>query len=103
MGRVAQAQGDWAQAESVYRESLDLRRQLVDRLGGTPEALDDLAASLLNVASIPKGDADASTEAVAIYRSLATRYPDVARYRETLRSLGDDNASPADPSPPANP
>jgi tetratricopeptide (TPR) repeat protein len=36
LGGVAETQGDWAQAESAYRESLALRRQLVERLGGTP-------------------------------------------------------------------
>jgi hypothetical protein len=36
LGRVAQAQDDWTQAEVVYRESLALSRQLVERLGGTP-------------------------------------------------------------------
>ena len=39
---VAVARGEWSQAEAVARESLSLRRQLVDRLGDTPEALRDL-------------------------------------------------------------
>ena len=94
LGRVAQAQGDWTQAEAVYRESLALRRQLVERLGGTPESLDDLAVSLLNVAAIPPGDSAARAEAVAIYRRLRTRFPDTARYVQRLQALSGENGAP---------
>ena len=84
VGEVARARGDWAEAEAVYRESLDLRRQLVERLGGTPEALDDLAVSLLHMALVPPGYSGALAEAVGIYESLAARFPDVPRYAERL-------------------
>ena len=104
VGRVAQAQGEWAQAESVYRESLGLRRQLVERLGGTPESLDDQAVALINVAmAASRGEQAAPAEAVAIYRTLADRYPAVERYHEQLRALSGDNASPSDPDLSANP
>ena len=46
VGDVARAQGNGPQAEAVYRESLALSRQLVERLGGTPEALRDLSRGL---------------------------------------------------------
>ncbi len=103
VGQVAQAQGDWAQAESAYRESLDLSRQLVERLGGTPEALDDLGVALVNVASIPPGDAATKAEATDIYRTLVERYPAVAHYQNRLRALSSDNEIPADGHGSANP
>ncbi len=58
--------GDWPQAESAYRESLALSRQLVERLGGTPEALRDLSVSLDNVGQVArrKGDWRAGRERV---------------------------------------
>ena len=98
VGQVAEAQGEWAQAESAYREGLALSRQLVERLGGSPESLDDLAVALINVAmAASRGEQDAPAEAVAIYRTLAERYPAVVRYHEQLLALSGDNASPSDP------
>ena len=93
MGQVTQAQGDWAQAEQVYRESLSLRRQLVERLGGTPEALDDLASGLVQIASLPGADAAEKVEALAIYEKLVAQFPDVARYRERWQQLTSANAA----------
>ena len=94
LGRVAQAQGDWTQAEAVYRESLALRRQLVERLGGTPESLDDLAVLLVNVSATPPGDSAARAEAVDIYRRLCTRFPDTVRYAQRLQALSSEDGTP---------
>jgi hypothetical protein len=99
VGQVASAQGDWAQAESVYRESLALRRQLVERLGGTPEALHDLAESLLNVAGLPAGDDAARAEAMRIREQLASRYPDVSHHAEALAAMRGENPMSTDPNP----
>ena len=67
VGRVARAQGDWAQAERVYRESLEISRQLIDRLGGTPEALRDLSVSLDNVGRVASAQGDWG-QAERVYR-----------------------------------
>ena len=103
VGQVAQAQGDWSHAEAVYRESLDLRRQLVERLSGTPEALEDLATALLNVAGVPPGNAAMRDEAIQLFETLASSFPDDSRYPERLASLRGDNPdstpSEAEPAP----
>ena len=87
VGQVARARGDWTQAEAVYRESLDLSRQLVGRLGGTPEALEDLAVSLSNLADIPSGNIAERDEAIQILESLIARFPSVPSYAERLAAL----------------
>ncbi|MBK7677047.1 MAG: tetratricopeptide repeat protein [Candidatus Accumulibacter sp.] len=94
LGRVAQAQDDWTQAEAVFRESLALRRQVVERLGGTPESLDDLAVLLVNVSATPPGDSAARAEAVDIYRRLCTRFPDTVRYAQRLQALSSEDGTP---------
>ncbi|MEY4753760.1 MAG: hypothetical protein RJA44_1435, partial [Pseudomonadota bacterium] len=79
VGQVARAQGDWAGAEKVYRESLAIRRELVERLGGTPEALRDVSVSLDNVgrAAWAQGDwagaEQVYRESLAISRELVER------------------------------
>jgi hypothetical protein len=106
VGLVARAQGDWAQAEAVYRESLDLSRQLVERLGGTPEALDDLALVLRTIAAMPGGNPQALTEAAGIYHDLVARFPGVSNYRQRLSIIETEiaaNHSSAASGPPASP
>ncbi len=72
VGRVAQAQGEWAEAEAVYRESLAIRRTLAERLA-TPEAQRDLSVSLDNVGRVARVQGEWA-EAEAVYReSLAIR------------------------------
>ena len=91
VGRVAQAQGDWAQAETVYRESLAIARQLAERLGGIPEAREDVAISARLLASASAPDAKALLEeAQEIYRALSSQFPAVERYRRALRSPESD-------------
>ncbi len=103
VGQVARAQGDWSQAEAVYRESLDLSRHLVERLGGTPEALEDMASSLLNVAGVPPANAAMRDEAIQLYETLASSFPGNPRYPKRLASLRGDNPDPtqseAEPAP----
>ncbi|MGH8582416.1 MAG: tetratricopeptide repeat protein, partial [Gammaproteobacteria bacterium] len=89
VGAVARAQGDWAQAESVYREGLALRRQLVERLGGTPEALRDLSVSLNNVGAVARAQGDWA-QAASVYREcLALRRQLVERLGGTPEALRD--------------
>ena len=89
LGQVATVRGDWAEAEAVYRESLALRRQLVERLGGTPEALRDLSISLDNVGQVARAQGDWS-QAEAVYReSLALRRQLVERLGGTPEALDD--------------
>jgi tetratricopeptide (TPR) repeat protein len=81
VGRVAEAQGNWSEAETVYRESLAIRRQLLERLGGSPEALRDVSVSLDNVGRVAEAQGNWS-EAETVYReSLAIR-------RQLLERLG---------------
>ena len=90
VGQVARAQGDWSQAEAVYRESLALCRQLADRLGGTPGALRDLSVSLNNVGDVARAQGDWSRaeavyrEGLALSRQLAER---LGGTPEALRDL----------------
>jgi tetratricopeptide (TPR) repeat protein len=102
VGKVAEAQGDWVQAEAAYRESLGLRRQLVERLGSTPEALDDLGISLLNLTRVPgQHEVSLRQEALAIYQELASKFPNVPSYRTKLQKLL--AAKPASATPEASP
>ena len=73
----------------MYRESLALRRQLVERLGGTPEALRDLSVSLDNMGDVARAQGD-GTQAEAVYReSLALRRKLVERLGGTPEALED--------------
>uniref|UniRef100_UPI0035B4F5C7 tetratricopeptide repeat protein n=1 Tax=Methyloversatilis sp. TaxID=2569862 RepID=UPI0035B4F5C7 len=93
VGGVARAQGDWSQAEAVYRESLALSRQLVERLGATPDSLRDLSVSLNNVGGVARAQGDWS-QAEAVYReSLALRRQLVERLGATPESLRDLSVS----------
>jgi tetratricopeptide (TPR) repeat protein len=98
VGQVARVQGDWTQADSVYRESLALRRQLVERLGGTPEALDDLASVLANLAQVPGHDGPERAEAIAIFQQLVQRAPTIKTYADKLAVLQSESSAPANPS-----
>ena len=104
VGRVALAQGDWAGAKQVCRESLAIRRELVERLGGTPGAQDDLAVALIHNAGLPNVPAqELLAEAATIYASLARQCPQVAAYADRLALIQDlldtrKNALP-DPCP----
>jgi tetratricopeptide (TPR) repeat protein len=84
------AQGDWAQAESAYRESLALSRQLVERLGGTPESLRDLSVALDKVGGVAQAQGDwaqaesAYRESLALSRQLVERLGVARRSRSTI-------------------
>ena len=93
VGKVAQAQRDWAQAEAAYRESLSLRRQLVERLGGTPEALRDLSVSLNNVGKVAKAQRDWAQAGAAYRESLSLRRQLVERLGGTPEALRDLSVS----------
>ena len=101
VGQVAVAQGEWGPAESAYRESLEIRRALVERLGGTPESLDDMGSALYRLAGVPGTDTPALlAQARAVFERLAAAHPSVERYREALQVLrSSDNPSQPDLSP----
>ena len=79
MGQVAGAQGDWAEADKAYREGLEISRQLVERLGGTPEALRGVSVSLGTVGDVAREQGDwaqadkAYRESLKISRQLVER------------------------------
>ena len=89
VGQVAAAQGDWVQADKVYRESLAIRRQLVERLGGTPEALRDVSVSLDNVGQVARAQGDWAQADKAYRESLEIRRQLVERLGGTPESLAD--------------
>ncbi len=57
LGRVHEAQGDWAAAATDYGRSLDLAERLADQLA-TPEALRDLSVSLNNLGRVHQSQGD---------------------------------------------
>lgn len=74
IGKVARAQGNWAEAEVAYQESLSLCRQQIERVGATPETLHDLSVSLDNEGDVACSQGEWA-QAGAVYReSLALRY-----------------------------
>jgi hypothetical protein len=92
---------DWAEAEKAYRESLAISRELVERLGGTPESLDDLAIALMNNAGLPNAPAqELLAEAATIYASLVQQCPQVRRYADILGWVRDKLAAASTPSVP---
>ncbi len=82
LGQVAQDQGDWQAAEAAYRESLQIRRALLKRLGDTPEAQRDLSVSLDNLGRVSRAQGDWQAAEAAYRESLAIR-------RALLKRLGD--------------
>jgi tetratricopeptide (TPR) repeat protein len=93
LGRVARAQGDWPAAESAYRESLEISRQLVQRLGGTPEALRDVSVSLDNVGQVARAQGDWPAAESAYRESLEIRRQLVQRLGGTPEALRDVSVS----------
>ena len=93
VGKVAQAQGDWTGAESAYRESLGIRRELVERLGGTPEALRDVSVSLNNVGKVAQAQGDWTGAESAYRESLGIRRELVERLGGTPEALRDVSIS----------
>jgi tetratricopeptide (TPR) repeat protein len=83
-----QAQGDWSGAQSLYQESLQIRRQLVERLGETPESLRDLSVSLEKVAGTQQAQGDWSgaqslyQEGLQISEALASALPNIPSYAD---------------------
>jgi tetratricopeptide (TPR) repeat protein len=86
---VAQAQGNWAEADGLFREGLAIRRQLLERLGGTPEALRDVSVSLDSVAGVAQAQGNWA-EADSLFReSLAIRRQLLERLGGTPEALED--------------
>ena len=87
VGRVAQAQGDWAGAEPVYREMLAISRELMERLGRPPEALRDVSISLNNVGRVAEAQGDWAGAEQVCRESLAIRRELVERLGGTPEAL----------------
>lgn len=79
LGSVAEAQGEWAQAEAAYAQGLQLSRQLLERLGPTPEALRDLAVSLSKLGSTAKAAGKAEQAEACFREALDLCHQRVAR------------------------
>ena len=54
---MAQAQGDWAQAEAAYRERLQMQRSLLTREPNSRRAQESLLHVLEKVVQLPVSDA----------------------------------------------
>ncbi|SIS03221.1 hypothetical protein SAMN05421778_1301, partial [Sphaerotilus natans] len=67
---------------------LGISRELVERLGGTPEALEDLATSMVRLATVREpADTSLLSEAATIYAALVQRCPQVTVYADRLASM----------------
>ena len=89
LGSVESSGGDILAAEGAYRESLALSRQLLERLGGTPEALRDLSVSLDNVGDVARAQGDWPQAEGAYRESLALRRQLLERLGGTPEALRD--------------
>ncbi len=89
LGRVARAQGDWAQADKAYRESLEISRDLVERLGGTPESLRDMSVSLDKLGDVASAQGDWAQADKAYREGLEINRGLVERLGGTPESLND--------------
>ena len=93
VGRVAEALGQWAEAETTYRESLALMRQQRERLGDTPETVRDLSVSLDSVGRVAvalgqRAEARAFyQEALILCRRLDLAFPDNTEHQESIQNL----------------
>ncbi|HET7475056.1 MAG TPA: tetratricopeptide repeat protein, partial [Dermatophilaceae bacterium] len=72
LGRVAEARGDWAAAETAYQESLTIARDLADRVD-TAQAARDLSVSLNNVGRVAEARGDWTAADTAYQESLHLR------------------------------
>ncbi|MFN9209578.1 MAG: tetratricopeptide repeat protein [Betaproteobacteria bacterium] len=78
VARVAQAQSDWPRVEALYHETMEIGRQLAQRLG-TPQAQRDLSVALNNVGQVAEAQADwpqaeaPYRESLELRRQLAQR------------------------------
>lgn len=93
VGDVARAQGDWDSAESAYRESLEIGRALVERLGGTPESLRDVSVSLHRTGQAARAQGDGGKAEIAFRASLEIHRVLVERLGGTPESLRDVSVS----------
>lgn len=82
-----------ADAADAYRESLQLRRQLKQRLGETPEVVCDLSISLDRVEDVARAQ-DRLDDAAALWdealmwsRRLNLAFPDVQAHRDMIETL----------------
>jgi tetratricopeptide (TPR) repeat protein len=85
--------GQWAEAETTYRESLALRRQQRERLGNTPETVRDLSIALDNVGRVAEAlgqRAEARAfyqEALILCRRLDLAFPDNTEHQKSIQNL----------------
>lgn len=102
--QAAQIDGVLADAGEPAQRALDISRELARRLGGTPEALDDVGIALINNALLPDSAAhELLSEAATIYVSLVQRCPQVQRYADNLSWVRDKLAAVTTPDPDPRP
>ena len=73
VGRAENDAGHGQEALAAYRESLEIRRQLRQALGETPQVLDDLAVSLERLAAAQATDVGGRKAAIAEAIALRER------------------------------
>jgi hypothetical protein len=79
--------GDWPQAEALFQEGLNLRRQVADQDRGKSHNQEELACSLVHLSNVPPGQPTLLAEASKIYQTLTQQHPDVSRYAQRLAAL----------------
>ncbi|MES2926310.1 MAG: hypothetical protein V4843_05820, partial [Pseudomonadota bacterium] len=90
VGEAERDAGRSGEALAAYSEGLELRRQLRQALGDSPQVLDDLAVSLMQIAAsplltVPERNA-ALDEAVCLLERLAASAPQNITYAQRLNT-----------------
>jgi tetratricopeptide (TPR) repeat protein len=89
MGEISQALGHLDKAEGAYRESLTIRRRLLEGIGETPETLRDLSVSLTYMGDISRALGHLEDAEGAYRESLEIDRKVLERFGETPEALED--------------
>jgi tetratricopeptide (TPR) repeat protein len=91
VGDAESQAGRGEQALAAYRESLQIARQLRQALGDSPQVLDDLAVSLVRLATQPGLEMQERQsyfdEALSLEERLVAALPQNIKYRQRLEGL----------------
>lgn len=89
VGDTAKALGDWTEARTHYKESLQISRQIVEGVGETPESLRDLSIALDKAGDTAKALGDGTEARMHFKESLRIRRRLVEGVGATPESLRD--------------
>ena len=93
VGDVARERGRWEEAEGAYRENAQVSNALRDRLGDSPQVLDDLARAQIRLGRLLLATGRAAEaqrhirEAEALLDRLSLVYPERPEYEARLKDV----------------